>query len=198
MDNWKYIFDEDILKPNINFAALFVLNFECLKDYIVTQLRDFYYDITIEDGELHSKETVEYKRKVRQLEKNIDDASLRWFVNTGAITEEDYELYQKMRRRRNDITHELLKNLSKGFAGKDAELFGEMLDLYNKIDKWRINEIEIPTSGEYLPTDYDSEQVFGGQAMILSIINNVVLGNEQSKYKELLNELRKFGIKRPE
>ncbi len=34
MDNWNNILNEDILKSNINFAALFVLNFECLKDYI--------------------------------------------------------------------------------------------------------------------------------------------------------------------
>lgn len=194
MDNWENILDEDILKTNINFAALFVLNFECLKDYVVTQVRDFYSDVMIENGELHSKETDAYKREVRQLEKNIEDASLRWFINSEAITEEDYELYQKIRRRRNDITHELLKNLNEGFVEKDAKLFGEMLNLYSKIDKWWINEIEIPISGDYLPDDYDPEQVLGGQALILSIINNIVLGNEQDKYRELLDELKKYGI----
>ncbi len=45
--------DEDILKSNINFAALFVLNFECLKDYIITQPRTFYSDVEIRDGEFY-------------------------------------------------------------------------------------------------------------------------------------------------
>ena len=30
MDNWKNILDENILKFNVNFAAIFVLNYECL------------------------------------------------------------------------------------------------------------------------------------------------------------------------
>lgn len=44
MDNWKNILDENILKFNVNFAAIFVLNYECLKDYVINQVRDFYSD----------------------------------------------------------------------------------------------------------------------------------------------------------
>ena len=42
MEHWKNILDEDILKTNINFAAIFVLNYECLKDFIISQIRGFY------------------------------------------------------------------------------------------------------------------------------------------------------------
>ena len=59
LDNWNNISNEDILKSNINFAALFVLNFECLKDYIITQPGDFYSDVGIKDGELYCEETEE-------------------------------------------------------------------------------------------------------------------------------------------
>ncbi|MCM1325017.1 MAG: hypothetical protein NC094_12875 [Bacteroidales bacterium] len=194
MDNWNNLLDEDILKANINFAALFVLNFECLKDYIVTQPRTFYSDVEIKDGELYCEETEEYKKEVRSLEKNIENASLRWFVNAEAITEEDYNLYQELRRRRNDITHELLKNLNYGFNEADAKLYVKLLELYQKIDKWWINEIEIPISGELLPDEYDSEQVFGGQAMILSIINGIIYDNNKERYRSLLDELKKMGI----
>ena len=41
---------------------------------------------------------------------------------------------QIIRKRRNDITHELLKNLNDGFTEKDAKLFADMLEIYNKID----------------------------------------------------------------
>lgn len=194
MDKWNNILDENILKSNVNFAALFVLNFECLKDYVVTQVKDFYYDIAIESGELCSKETDAYKTKVRSLENNIENASLRWFVNARAITEEDYELYQKMRKRRNEITHEFLKNLYEGFTKDDVELFMDMLGLYQRIDKWWINEIEIPTGGEYMPDEYDSEQVWGGEALILSMINDIVLDNNKEQYKNLLDEFKKLGI----
>lgn len=194
MDNWNNILNEDVLKFNINFAALFVLNFECLKDYIITQPRTFYSDVLIKDGELCCEETEEYKKEVRSLEKNIENASLRWFMNTDAITEEDYNLYQELRERRNDITHELLKNLNNGFNETDAKLYAKLLELYQKIDKWWINEIEIPISGEVLPDEYDSEQVLGGQAMILSIINDIIFDNNKERYKNLLDELKKLGI----
>ena len=194
LDNWNNILNEDVLKFNINFAALFVLNFECLKDYIITQPRTFYSDVLIKDGELCCEETEEYKKEVRSLEKNIENASLRWFMNTDAITEEDYNLYQELRERRNDIAHELLKNLNNGFNETDAKLYVKLLELYQKIDKWWINEIEIPISGEVLPDEYDSEQVLGGQAMILSIINDIILDNNKERYKNLLDELKKLGI----
>ncbi len=194
MDNWNNLLDEDILKANINFAALFVLNFECLKDYIVTQPKTFYSDVEIKDGELYCEETEEYKKEVRSLEKNIENASLRWFVNAEAITEEEYNLYQELRRKRNDITHELLKNLNNGFNQADAKLYVKLLELYQKIDKWWINEIEIPISGELLPDEYDPEQVFGGQAMILSIINDIIFDNNKERYRSLLDELKKMGI----
>jgi len=61
--------NEDILKFNLNFASLFVLNFECLKDYIITQTRTFYSDVGIKDGELCCEETEEYKKDVRLLGK---------------------------------------------------------------------------------------------------------------------------------
>ena len=194
MDNWNNILNEDILKSNINFAALFVLHFECLKDYIITQPRTFYSDVGIKDGELYCEETEEYKKEVRSLEKNIENASLRWFINADAITEEDYNLYQELRERRNNITHELLKNLNNGFNETDAKLYVKLLELYQKIDKWWINEIEIPISGEVLPDEYDPKQVSGGQAMILSIINDIIFDNNKERYKNLLEELRKLGI----
>ena len=194
LDNWNNILNEDVLKFNINFAALFVLNFECLKDYIITQPRTFYSDVLIKDGELCCEETEEYKKEVRSLEKNIENASLRRFMNTDAITEEDYNLYQELRERRNDIAHELLKNLNNGFNETDAKLYVKLLELYQKIDKWWINEIEIPISGEVLPDEYDSEQVLGGQAMILSIINDIIFDNNKERYKNLLDELKKLGI----
>lgn len=172
---------------------MFVLNFECLKDFVATQIREFYSDVAIKDGEICYEETESYKTEVRALENNIENASLRWFVNMGAITEDDYNLYQKIRQRRNEIIHELLKNLSDGFTENDALLFGEMLRIYQKIDEWWINEIEIPTSSETIPEGYDPEGVCGGQALVLDMINDIILENNKKRYKRILDELKKIG-----
>lgn len=192
VDNWKNILDEDILKININFAAVFVMNYECLKEFVIEQVRSFYSEHFYMDGDsIVCEESDTYKKKVRNLDKNLENASLKWFMDAEAITQEDYDIYQNIRKRRNDITHELLKNLNVGFGEEDAQLFADMLRIYNKLDKWWINEIEIPTSADDIPEDYDRDGVCGGQALMLSIINEIVFGNERDKYKELLNKLMK-------
>lgn len=66
-----------------------------------------------------------------------------------------------------------------------------MLEIYNKIDKWWINEVEIPIAGDEISDDYDRNLVCGGQAMILSIINSIVLGNQGTEYKDILDKLTK-------
>ena len=190
MDKWKNILDENILKYNVSFAAIFVLNYECLKDYIINQVRDFYSDNGKWDGDNYiSEETAKYKKEVRALDKNIENASLKWFLQLDVITVDDFEKYQVIRKRRNDITHELLKNLNDGFTENDNKLFGDMLEIYNKIDKWWINEIEILITENDIPEDYDRNEVCGAQAMILSIINSMVLGNKGAEYKEILDKL---------
>ena len=131
MDNWKNILDENILKTNINFVAVFVMNYECLKEFVIEQIRDFYSEHFHMDGDrIVCEETRAYKEEVRALDKNLENASLKWFIDVGAITQEDYDTYQKIRRKRNDITHELLKNLNVGFCEDDAQLFADMLRIY--------------------------------------------------------------------
>lgn len=192
MDSWCNILDEDKLKLNVNFAAMFVLNFECLKDYIVSQIRNLYLDsIHFEEGKIIYKESKQYKEQVRTLDKNIENASLKWFIQEGAITQDDFEIYQKIRKRRNDIIHEFLKNLDEGFSDNDGMLFNKILTIYAKIDKWWINEIEIPTSVEEVPADYDRDDVCGGQAIVLSIINSIILENKGNEYKEVLAQIMK-------
>ena len=189
MNKWINILDEDNLKPNVNFAAMFVLNFECLKDYIIDQIRDFYSDeIDFEYGKILYHESKEYKDKVRILDKNIENASLKWLIEAGAITQEDFDYYQKIRRRRNDITHEFLKNLIEGFLEEDIDLFNKIISIYTKIDKWWINEIEIPIAREDVPSDYNRGNVCGNQAIVLSAINDIVLENKGVEYKELLRK----------
>lgn len=190
MDFWNNILDENILKTNVDFAAMFVLNYECLKDYVINQIREFYSDyIKFEGDRPIYKESKAYKDEVRSLDKNIENASLKWFIQSKAITQSDYDTYQIIRERRNDITHELLKNLNEGFTEADAMLFSDLLLIYSKLDKWWINEIEIPISGEDVPDDYDREGVCGGQAMVLSIINSIILAGKGDEYKDLLKAI---------
>lgn len=193
MDELQNLFDEPTLKRNIEFAALFVLNYESLKEYVINQVKGFYVESIIFNGdEIKYKEPDEYKKQVRNLDTKIDTASMKWFMNVGAITKQELDLYHVCRKRRNDITHELLKNLCSGFHENDVELFSSMVHLYQKLDNWWINEIEIPASADENPADYNRDQVFGGQAFVLSAINDIILANGADKYNEILELLRKM------
>ena len=193
MDELENLLAEPILKRNVEFAALFVLNYESLKQYVVDQVRGFYAEaITFDGDEIKYKESDEYKKQVRKLDTQIDTASMKWFMDAGAITEQELDLYHTCRKRRNDIIHELLKNLSLGFNENDVELFSNMVHLYQKIDNWWINEIEIPTLADEIPADYNRDQVFSGQAFILSAINDIILLNGSDNYSEILKLFRKM------
>ena len=93
-DDWKNILDEDILKININFAAVFVMNYECLKEFVIEQVRSFYSEHFYMDGDsIVCEESDTYKKQVRNLDKNLENASLKWFMDAEAITQEDYDIY---------------------------------------------------------------------------------------------------------
>ena len=64
VDNWKNILDENILKSNISFAAVFVMNYECLKEFVVERVRSFYSEHIYMDGNrLYMKNPMLIKRK---------------------------------------------------------------------------------------------------------------------------------------
>lgn len=64
VDNWKNILDEDILKININFAAVFVMNYECLKEFVIEQIRSFCSEHFIwMETALYVKSPIHIKRK---------------------------------------------------------------------------------------------------------------------------------------
>ena len=187
------ILDEDILKQNIQFASLFILNFECLKSYMVTQMQSFFGDgVSLKkDEDFRTPEYNEALKRFGGKNKNPLTAAVNWFKELGAISEEDKQLFSQARNKRNYITHEFGNALMQGFTNEDVDLFQKMVFLYMKIDKWWINEMEIPISGEFDLLDYDSDGVIGGQAMMLSMINDVVLGRADA-YKVLLETFRNY------
>ncbi len=97
MNTWNNILDEESLKSSIIFAALFVMNFECLKDFVVTQPREFLGEVCLKDGKIDIQNSESYKR-VTSLDKNLENASLKWFIKLGAISNEDLDAICGLRR----------------------------------------------------------------------------------------------------
>lgn len=184
------ILDAERLKPNIHFASLYVLYYECLKDALVDLPKSFFCNhFEFKDGNMHVHESDAYKEKVRKLDKYIENASFKWFVSVGAVSEEEYSTFEKLRKFRNKIVHELLFNLNKGFTKDEVNYLVALIEIYRKIEKWWINEIEIPISGD-ISGPYESENVISGQGLILEIIQDILL-NDGKDSEVLLSEFQK-------
>lgn len=184
------ILDAERLKPNIHFASLYVLYYECLKDALVDLPKSFFCNhIESKDGNVHVHESDAYKEKVRKLDKHIENASFKWFISVGAVSEEEYSIFEKLRKFRNKIVHKLLFNLSKGFTKYEVNHLVELIVIYRKIEKWWINEIEISISRD-ISGQYYSENVISGQGLILEIIQDILL-NDRKNSEVLLSEFKK-------
>lgn len=184
------VLDEKRLKPNIHFASLYVLYYECLKDSLIDLPKSFFCNHTeFKDGHIIVHESEEYKENVRKLDNHIESASFKWFIKIGAVSEEDYFSFEKLRKFRNKIVHELMFCLSEGFNEVEVKYLVELIEIYRKLEKWWINEVEIPTSGDIYVT-YNSENVISGQGLLLEVIQDILI-NDDKNSEVLLSEYLK-------
>lgn len=180
------------LKFNIHFASLYILYYECLKDSLIELPKSFFCNHTeFKDGNIIVHESEEYKENVRNLDYHIENASFKWFIIVGAVSEADYFSFEKLRKFRNKIVHELLFCLSKGFNKYEVKYLVELIEIYRKIEKWWINEVEIPTSGD-IHGPYDSENVISGQGLILEIIQDILINDGKDSEALLIEFFKQY------
>lgn len=186
------VLDEKRLNPNIHFASLYVLYYECLKDSLIDMPKSFFCNHTeFKDGNIILYESEEYKENVRKLDDHIVNASFKWFIMVGAVSKEDYFSFKKLRKFRNKIVHELLFCLSEGFNKDEVKYLVELIEIYRKIEKWWINEVEIPTSRD-IHGPYDSDNVISGQGIILEVIQDILINGGKDSEALLLEFLKQF------
>ncbi|MDU6743874.1 hypothetical protein [Peptoniphilus harei] len=191
-ENVLNVLDEKRLKFNIHFASLYILYYECLKDSLIELPKSFFCNHTeFKDGNIIVHESEEYKENVRNLDYHIENASFKWFIIVGAVSEADYFSFEKLRKFRNKIVHELLFCLSNGFNKYEVKYLVELIEIYRKIEKWWINEVEIPTSGD-IHGPYDSENVISGQGLILEIIQDILINDGKDSEALLIEFLKQY------
>ncbi len=92
---------------------------------------------------------------------------------------------------RNVLSHELLGKLLEGLPENILDVYFDMIALFEKITKWWIMEIEVPTSPDFTPEQYDEIAWEGVTSVALEFIKMMTdiafTGNE-----EYLEQLRKM------
>lgn len=153
------ISDKDTIQNHLTFMALYIALYENFKATFVENVKSFLCDLGIKDGELNYRETPLYREKVKNRHKNILIATMLWLQDEGAMSAQDYSDFLKIRSIRNNYAHEMPRLIIEGVPQDDIQWFFKLLELYEKLDKWWIDEIEIPASGEFLPGTYDENDV---------------------------------------
>ena len=190
------ISDEETLKSNLAFAAFFIALYENFISLTIDRIRSFLCEgIHFTDsGEVEYQPSSSYELGITK-RKNEEGktigallASMLWFVDNNAITKSDYELFLRIREQRNKFAHELTDYLLHGYNETEIKAFFDLFSLYKKIDKWWINEIEIPCADDDIPQDYDPDGVQSVISGLFDIMTSVIFLGKSDEYKAIMQQ----------
>lgn len=192
IDKWLKFLDPENLKGNLMFSSLYIASFESFKDYVVDEVKFFFYN-GFKDGEFTFSN--EYNTKVKILDKSLLKATLLWLKDLEAIDEKDIETYDELRQYRNKLSHELMTLLFEGLPQELPEKFAQLIALRVKIEKWWIMNIEIPTNPDFdASTEVKEEDIMSSSQIFSQLIFDMLSGDEkrasyyQNEFKQRFNK----------
>lgn len=157
---------------------------------IVFNVKNFLCDISLKDGKIIYIKSLEYKKienKKYKGKKNVFINTLDWIKNLDAISEKEFNKILEIRDDRNKIGHELLDLLLNDFEVDMIGNFIELINICKKIDKWWINNIEIPIAGDDIAPGYDENGVMSGNWLLCEMLIDTIYGNKT--YKEIVEKI---------
>ena len=178
--SWERFLNPELLRTNLIIASLYITSFEILNDSIVTRIKDFFTN-----GFKNNEWTIdeEYNIKVLSLNKSPLYASLEWLKNMNAINDEDINNYNEIKNYRNELAHEIPNFITKGSKIDPLPLFGKLVELLNKIEKWWILNVEIPINSNLDGEEINEAEIVPGPVISIQLMMDIALGSEQeSKY----------------
>jgi hypothetical protein len=170
-DSWLKFLNPESLTRNLTRAAIFITCWEMLKESVLDQPRDFFTHEWQDDEGIPSPT---YKIDVLSLNRDPLIASALWFRDQQAITDDDIQMLRVLRTHRNDIAHELPKFLGTKEFDVQLDLLNSMFHLVEKIDKWWIQNIEIPTNPDFDDQELSQEVLDGVKSMRMVFMNLLV------------------------
>lgn len=177
-NDWIEYLNPDNLKGNLIGASLFISIYESLTDYLEDQLKHFYNPGFDRDGIIIDPK---YKSEVLELDKNVVNASLKWFLKNNAITDEEYLRFHELRKFRNKLVHEMMEALFEGLTSNFDTNFEDLINLRMKIERWWVLEIEIPTNPDYDGTSQvNHEEILTGSQILFKLIGDLLSEDEKT------------------
>lgn len=173
--SWDKFLNPESLKSNLIYLSLFITSYEHFRSRIYELPFNFF---AVEYDKGGAKKSEKYVEEVESKSKYRIEASLLWFQEMGAIDEDDITIYHKIRKHRNDIVHNLASYLSESDKELNADLYVDLINLFNKIEKWWVINIEIPTNPSYSGPILTEKEVESGSIIMLKLMHDIATGNE--------------------
>lgn len=133
-----------------------------------------------------------YKKEILGSKKNEDAkalrGSLKWLQEHYVISEEENELIFSIRKRRNTLVHELLKEIGNGLDEQDIQMIVKLLKLQQRINAWRVKQIDMPIMEIKLPKEVKPDDVMGGDDAVLESMFRILFCGEGPQFKEALEK----------
>jgi hypothetical protein len=182
-DNWERFLDPEVVRPSLFLATMFITTFEILKDSIVDRTRDYYSHGWDESGPIVGPD---YQREVASRSKSALYASLDWLREHEAVDEADLQIFEQLKKTRNQLAHELFAVVTGQTESKHAAQFPVLVTLLRKIEVWWVVNVEIATDPDYDGQEIDHAGIVPGAVLSLQMLIEVASGNT-----ELLEHWRK-------
>lgn len=189
-EEWERFLTPSILRSNMIIASVYVTAFEILKNSIVERISDFFW-VGWNEGE----DIIDPKYKSDVLSRNRSPvfASLKWLKDMEAIDETDITTFSKVKDVRNKLAHEITKLLAEGLPSELPECLSDIISLLDKIEKWWIVNVEIPTNPDFDGVDIDENEIIAGPIANLKMMIDIALGTDE-KAEYYIKEFKKRGI----
>jgi hypothetical protein len=188
--DWDKFLNTDEIKNNLVRTSFYLLSFELLKNTIVDKIKDFYLTGFDEAGYIYSND---YNEKVVNKKingkQNIFLSSLHWLEERAAISADDITEINIIREKRNTVAHQIDKFLCDSDFNIDTDMEKKMFDYIEKIERWWIREVEIPTNPDFDCKDVSDENILPGKIIIYHYIKSItdeLINNKNDKDEGVL------------
>lgn len=175
-EKWEKLLTPAVMQEKLVSASLYIAAYDLLKESIVGRIRSFYMVGFDENGEIVDDK---YEKTVAARNKSILYASLDWLRENEVIDESDREAFERIRKTRNLLAHELLAIVTAGKDSDHIERFEELVSLLRKIEVWWVVNVEISVNPDFDGKEIDEEGIVPGPVLMLQMMLEVASGNEE-------------------
>lgn len=170
----KAYLDPMVIHDKMLHIGFFMFAFEQLRSAIHERPQSFFADEwSIVEGEIRANRTQRFKEEVLALAKKEFEASLRWHVDQGALTEVDLKDILVLLEYRNLLAHEPHKIMDIRLNYFQPDAIDRVRRHHSKIGNFWMR-VDIATNPDFDGVDVDEERARSLQTDMLDYYANVV------------------------